>query len=162
MPDGSRRQRQYHDFFNYAGLHRPVWLYSTPVAHIDDITVVTDIEDGIGVVRYSADIEERGSGSVRALLRDADGKVVAEATVQVDLERVDVLVTDLRMPEIDGLSLLRASVELDPSRPVILMTAYGTFDTAMRATEGGAFHYIMKPFRLDALVRVLDQAQRRR
>jgi len=80
MPNGTRRQRQYHDFFNYAGLHRAVWLYSTSIAHIDDITAVTDIEDGNGVVRYSADVEERGSGSVRALLRDADGMVVAEAT----------------------------------------------------------------------------------
>ena len=46
LPDGTRRQRQYHDFFNYAGLHRSVWLYTTPTAHIDDVTVVTDIDDG--------------------------------------------------------------------------------------------------------------------
>ena len=46
LPDGTRRQRQYHDFFNYAGLHRSVWLYSTPPAHIADVTVVTDIEEG--------------------------------------------------------------------------------------------------------------------
>jgi two-component system, NtrC family, response regulator HydG len=72
--------------------------------------------------------------------------------------RVDALVTDLRMPEIDGLDLLRASLELDPSRPVILMTAYGTLDTAMEATGKGAFHYLTKPFRLEALVRVLAEA----
>ena len=40
LPDGTRRQRQYHDFFNYAGLHRSVWLYTTPHAHIADVTVV--------------------------------------------------------------------------------------------------------------------------
>ena len=62
------------------------------------------------------------------------------------------------MPDIDGLDLLRASLELDPSRPVILMTAYGTLDTAMEAAGRGAFHYLTKPFRLDALVRVLAQA----
>ena len=46
MPDGTRRQRQYHDFFNYAGLHRGVWLYTTPNSYFADVTVVTDIDGG--------------------------------------------------------------------------------------------------------------------
>ena len=76
-------------------------------------------------------------------------------------ERVDALVTDLRMPEIDGLQLLRVSRALDPTRPVIMMTAHGTLDTALEANGDGAFHYLRKPFRLDALVRVLDRALKR-
>jgi len=40
-PDGPR-QRYFHDFFNYAGLHRPVWLYTTPRSHVEDVTVVTE------------------------------------------------------------------------------------------------------------------------
>jgi DNA-binding NtrC family response regulator len=75
-------------------------------------------------------------------------------------ERVDALVTDMRMPEIDGLALLRASVRLDPSRPVIMMTAYGTLDTAMEANGDGAYQYLIKPFRLDELVDVLERALR--
>ena len=47
-PDGKRTQRYYHDFFNYAGLHRSVWLYVTPTAHIDDVTVVTDRDGAHG------------------------------------------------------------------------------------------------------------------
>ena len=74
---------------------------------------------------------------------------------------MDVLVTDLRMPGIDGLDLLTASVELDPSRTVILMTGYGTPATALEATQRGAFQYLTKPFRLDALVRILEQARHR-
>ncbi len=77
MPNGARRQRQYHDFFNYAGLHRSVWLYTTPAARIDDLTVVTDIEEGVGIVRYGATVE--GHGAVRTRLRDAAGIVVASA-----------------------------------------------------------------------------------
>ena len=73
---------------------------------------------------------------------------------------VDVLVTDLRMPGIDGLDLLTASVELDPSRTVILMTGYGTPATALEATVRGAFQYLTKPFRLETLVRILEQARR--
>src|SRR6516162_3828527 len=53
MPDGRRRQRQYHDFFNYAGLHRSVWLYATPASHIADVRVTTDIDGGTGVVKFS-------------------------------------------------------------------------------------------------------------
>jgi two-component system response regulator HydG len=73
-------------------------------------------------------------------------------------ERIDVLITDLRMPEMDGFDLLRASRALDPSRPVIVMTAYGTFDGAIEATRLGAYHYLTKPFRLEALLCVLEEA----
>jgi beta-glucuronidase len=79
LPDGTRRQRQYHDFFNYAGLHRSVWLYTTPHAHIADLTVVTDIEDGSGVVRYTVTAGGSSGGEVRVRLRDAEGREIATA-----------------------------------------------------------------------------------
>jgi DNA-binding NtrC family response regulator len=82
-----------------------------------------------------------------------------EALQVLRTRRVDVLVTDLRMPDVDGFALLSASINLDPSRTVILMTAYGSLDTALEATRRGAFQFLTKPFRLDALVRVLEQAQ---
>ncbi len=85
-----------------------------------------------------------------------------EALRVLKSERVDVLVTDLRMPEVDGLTLLQASLELDPGRPVIMMTAYGTIDSAMETTSRGAYHYLTKPFRLEALVRVVEEALGRR
>ncbi len=77
-------------------------------------------------------------------------------------QRIDVLVTDLRMPDMDGFALLEASRDLDPSRPVILMTAFSAIDTAMRAFEVGAYQYLMKPFRLDALAQVLEKSLRSR
>jgi beta-glucuronidase len=43
----------WHDFFNYAGIHRTVWLHSTPVAHVDDVTVVTGLEGSAGTVDYT-------------------------------------------------------------------------------------------------------------
>jgi beta-glucuronidase len=79
LPNGTRRQRQYHDFFNYAGLHRSVWLYTTPISHIDDLTVVTDIDEGTGVVRYSAVVEGGGADVLRVRLHDTEGTVVASA-----------------------------------------------------------------------------------
>jgi beta-glucuronidase len=79
LPDGTRRQRQYHDFFNYAGLHRSVWLYTTPHAHIADLTVLTDIEGEAGVIHFTAVVTDLGAATVRARLRDAEGTEVAGA-----------------------------------------------------------------------------------
>ncbi len=76
--------------------------------------------------------------------------------------RVDALITDLRMPEVDGLALMRASLRLDPSRPVIVMTAYGAMSTAMDAIGAGAYQYLVKPFTLEALLAVLERALGRR
>ncbi len=80
MPDGDRRQRYYHDFFNYAGLHRSVWIYATPVAHIADVTVVTDLAGGAGVIRYATTVHRQGSASVRVALRDADHRDIADCS----------------------------------------------------------------------------------
>ena len=83
-----------------------------------------------------------------------------EALERLERETFDAVVTDLRMPGVDGLALLRASRELDPSRPVILMTAHGAIDAALEAVGNGAFHYLTKPFSLARLVELLESALR--
>jgi beta-glucuronidase len=70
------RQRYWHDFFNYAGLHRNVWLYATPAAHITDVTVVTRLDESAGVVQYMIETIGAGSAAPQVVLRDADGVVV--------------------------------------------------------------------------------------
>lgn len=77
-PDGSQKQTYRHDFYNYAGLARSVWLYSTPRVHIDDVTVATDVAGSTGVVHYTVDAH--GAGTVRVRLQDASGAVVAEGS----------------------------------------------------------------------------------
>ena len=81
-----------------------------------------------------------------------------DALLLLRTQHIDALVTDLRMPGVDGLSLLRASAALDPGRPVIVMTAYGSIDTAIEAVEHGTWQYLIKPFRMDVLARLLEQA----
>jgi beta-glucuronidase len=78
-PDGPR-QRYFHDFFNYAGLHRSVWLYTTPASYVRDITVACGLDEATGIVRY--DVQAAGSDAVeiRVTLRDADRTEVAHAT----------------------------------------------------------------------------------
>ena len=75
-PDG-KRLRYWHDFFNYAGIHRPVWLYATGRAHITDITVVTGLDGTEGTVEYRTEATGADETEVRVVLRDAEGAEVA-------------------------------------------------------------------------------------
>ena len=73
-------------------------------------------------------------------------------------EPADALITDLRMPDVDGLELLSASRRVAPQRPVIVMTAFGAIDTAVESIRRGAYHYLTKPFKLEELLLFLDRA----
>jgi nitrogen regulation protein NR(I) len=59
---------------------------------------------------------------------------------------IDLVITDLRMPKVDGMDLLRAALRDDPTRPVVMITAHGTVDNAVEALKTGAFDYLTKPF----------------
>lgn len=72
-----RRLRYFHDFFNYAGIHRSVWLHTRPKTHVSDITVTTGIDGADGIVHYEIDVV--GTGDVRVFLSDFSNNVVAEA-----------------------------------------------------------------------------------
>ena len=78
-PDG-RRQVYWHDFFNFAGIHRPVWLYATGRAHLTDITVVTGLDGTDGTIGYTTEAEGAAGAEVRVILRDADGREIATGT----------------------------------------------------------------------------------
>jgi beta-glucuronidase len=75
-----RRLRYFHDFFNYAGIHRPVWLYATPHVHLTDITVVTGLDGANGSIEYRAEAQDADGAEVRVVLREADGVEVASST----------------------------------------------------------------------------------
>uniref|UniRef100_V9KIR6 Beta-glucuronidase n=1 Tax=Callorhinchus milii TaxID=7868 RepID=V9KIR6_CALMI len=76
-PPGYFVQQTYFDFFNYAGIHRPVLLYATPEVYLDDIIVVTDIVSDLGIVGYKASVKGAAEFSLSVTLRDHTGKVVA-------------------------------------------------------------------------------------
>jgi two-component system response regulator HydG len=81
-----------------------------------------------------------------------------QAQEKLEQDQIDALVTDLRMPEVDGLALLQRSRQLSPNRPVIVMTAFGAIDTAVESIRLGASHYLTKPFKLDELVVFLERS----
>ena len=75
-----KKQLYWHDFFNYAGLHRSVWLLATPVAHLDDVTVVTGLAGVTGTVAYETVAVGAEGLEVRVVLRDASGAEVASGS----------------------------------------------------------------------------------
>ncbi len=70
----------------------------------------------------------------------------------------DLVLTDLVLPDIDGLEVLRRLRRLDASLPVLIMTAYGSVDSAVQAMRGGAYDYLSKPLDLDDLQSKLSRA----
>jgi DNA-binding NtrC family response regulator len=71
---------------------------------------------------------------------------------------IDLVVSDVKMPDLDGLDLLREVREVQPAPYVITITAFGSIDTAIRAVKLGAFDYVTKPFEIEQLVLVIDKA----
>ena len=82
----------------------------------------------------------------------------AEALAALRKERFDILVTDLMMPGMDGVSLLREAHALDPDLVGIVMTGHGSIDTAVAAMKSGALDYILKPFNLTTMLPILSRA----
>jgi DNA-binding NtrC family response regulator len=74
----------------------------------------------------------------------------------------DLLLTDLMMPGMDGLSLVRRARELDPDSIAVVMTAYGAIESALTAIREGATDYVVKPFHLDEFLRIVEPALARR
>jgi len=72
--------------------------------------------------------------------------------------RVDLVLTDLKLPPKNGIDILKASKEENPLRPVIIMTAYGSVETAVKAMKEGAFDFITKPFDTDHLLMLIKRA----
>ena len=74
-----------------------------------------------------------------------------EAVAQLAAGAFDVVVTDLRMPDVDGLAVLRAARAMTPPVEVVMMTAFGTTENAVEAMKAGAADYLLKPFSMDEL-----------
>jgi len=88
-----------------------------------------------------------------------DGEVAIEA---VRRDGFDVIITDLRMPNADGLQVLRAAKEHTPETVVIVITAVGSTETAVEAMKLGAYDYITKPFKLDEIHVIIRRALERK
>ncbi|MEP6571643.1 MAG: sigma-54 dependent transcriptional regulator [Gemmatimonadota bacterium] len=101
--------------------------------------------------------------TLRILLKKEGFEVTTAQGGKAGLEQIrlgthDIVLSDVRMPQVTGLDILQAAREQDPMTPVILMTAQASLQTAIGAVNAGAFYYIQKPFANDELVAILRRA----
>jgi DNA-binding NtrC family response regulator len=101
--------------------------------------------------------------TLRILLRNEGFEVTTAQGGKAGLEQIrtgvhDLILSDVRMPQVSGLDILNAAREQDPMTPVILMTAQASLQSAISAVNSGAFYYIQKPFSNDELVAILRRA----
>jgi nitrogen regulation protein NR(I) len=75
---------------------------------------------------------------------------------------IDLVVTDLKMPKVDGMALMREALREDPELPIVMITAHGTVDTAVEALKLGAFDYLTKPFDKDEVRQIVAKALKAR
>jgi two-component system sensor histidine kinase/response regulator len=81
-----------------------------------------------------------------------------QALTELRPGQFDLLLTDLMMPEMDGITLINAARQIDSTLGAVVMTGHGTIDTAVQAMQVGALDYILKPFRLNVILPVISRA----
>lgn len=94
-----------------------------------------------------------------AVLQAANGR---EGLALLQDRVIDLIITDLRMPELDGMGVLAAARAINPAIGVVMATAFGTVDGAVDAMQEGAFYYLQKPIDLDVLDQLVDRALEQR
>ena len=122
--------------------------YTVPVRANTTILVVDDER----LIRWS--LVERLRAEGYQLLEAATG---AEALEQLS-EGVDLVLLDYKLPDTDGVTVLRQVKDYDPDVLVIMLTAFATVDTAVEAMKIGAYHFANKPFNLDDIVQIVQKA----
>ena len=128
------------------GMELPETMGDVRVLVIDDDPLMREfLAEALRRGGYAVDVETSGAAGVERFARD----------------RHDIVITDLKMPGMDGLTVLRRVRELDSEAQVIMMTAYGTIDSAVAALREGASDYLLKPFRPDALAVAVSRARER-
>jgi two-component system response regulator PilR (NtrC family) len=121
--------------------------------HTGDILIVDDERSmreflGIYLRREGYRIEAAAGGN--------------EAIASIKARAFDVIITDLRMPDVDGLTILAEAKRTRPDTEVIVVTAFSTTETAIAAMKAGAHDYLTKPFKIDEVGLVVDRAMEKR
>src|ERR1041385_6085643 len=110
------------------------------------------IEDDAGIVM-----------TLRRLLTEEGHEVVVETRGDLGFKRAaetsfDLVLTDMKLPGLGGLELVRQLHAARPQLPIVLMTAHGTTETAIQATQSGAFDYLLKPFEMPEMLALVEKA----
>jgi two-component system response regulator AtoC len=119
------------------------------MANFQSILIVDDDENSLkGLARYLENLEYDVLTASNA----------AQAIETFRLEKPDLVLSDVKMPGMSGSDLLDKLIEIHPAAKVILMTAYGSVEDAVKAIKKGAFYYLQKPVNLDELEILIKKA----
>jgi two-component system nitrogen regulation response regulator GlnG len=116
----------------------------------DERILIAEDEDGL---RWVLEKGFRGAGYQVTAVKDG-----AAALREAEAQSFDMILLDIRMPGIDGLTLLKQVRERRPDAQVVIMTAHGTMETAVQAMQDGAYDYLAKPFDLDEALLLAERA----
>jgi DNA-binding NtrC family response regulator len=108
----------------------------------DDSEILEIVADVLREAGYAVDTASGGAKAIR----------------HIDAEFYDLVVTDLKMPRVDGMKVLRHVVDQSPDTMCIILTGYGTIESAVEAIKAGAFHYITKPIKSGEILMVVGKA----
>ena len=111
----------------------------------DDPGIVVTLRRVLSDEGHSVKVEKRGDAGLALAKQDS----------------FDVVITDMRLPGLGGLELVRELHEAKPHLPIILMTAHGTTETAIEATKSGAYDYLLKPFDIPEFIELVEKALER-
>jgi len=112
----------------------------------DELQILTFLDDLFRTEGWEVQTADSGSSGIDRL----------------EERRFDIVLTDLKMPGSDGIEVLRTARKLQSDTEVIMMTGYGTVDTAIEAMRAGAFHYLAKPFKAEEVLHLVDKAYTQR
>ena len=116
----------------------------------DGRILIADDEDSL---RWVLEKGFRGAGYQVTAVKDGTA-----AFAQIETGPFDLILLDVRMPGMDGLTLLKRTRELRPDAQIVIMTAHGTMETAIQAMQQGAYDYLAKPFDLDEALLLAERA----
>jgi signal transduction histidine kinase len=136
--------------------HLPVSQSRTPIKRVPLARVLVVDDDGGQVEIICRLLRAQGYTTIGAT--SAAAALDALHALRSGAGHFDVLITDLVMPTVNGITLLRAAHEIDSELVGIIMTGRGTIETAIEAMKSGAFDYILKPFNLDIAMSALSRA----
>src|SRR5487761_2748059 len=137
---------------NPGGSRHHVWNHSPPAKTMNPPAKILLVEDDAAIVT-----------TLRRVLAGEGYEVAVEKAGDTGLARAqagafDVVITDLKLPGLNGLELVRELHAARPRLPVLMMTAHGTTETAIEATQSGAYDYLLKPFEILELLKLVKQA----
>src|SRR5687768_7829324 len=114
------------------------------------ILVIDDEPDIVDLI--SLNLESEGYQVATAATGEAALKLVKEG------EQFEILLTDLRLPDVDGIELVERLKEIAPDSEIIVVTGYGSTEKAIQATKAGAFYFLEKPVEFEELLILIEKA----